>query len=210
MSAIPAAVSSKWRCTCTGLYRYCRLVHGWLSAFAFLAVCFFSVTGLLLNHPDWIEQSKPVAIELRFDLSADELARVQFASNPAEELARVAEKKTSVRGSFSAGNEIGDEVFARLQGVRGLTELRVNFKTGVLQVVVQPAPLLPQLNELHRAQRAGNQWRLVVDVAAIVLVVLSLVGYVIFFSLRYRLRTALLITAASLAGLWIVFVLTVH
>lgn len=81
---------------------------------------------------------------------------VQFASDPAAELARVAEKKTSVRGSFSAGDEVGDEVFARLQGVRGLTDLRVNFKTGVLQVVIEPAPLLPQLVECVRADRASK------------------------------------------------------
>jgi len=210
MSAIPAVAPRKWRLSRTDFYRYCRLIHGWLSALAFLVLCFFAVTGLLLNHPDWIKESTPQSIERQFELTAEELANVQFARDPAEALAIIAGKKTSLRGSFSAGDQVGDEVFARLQGVRGLTDLRVNFNTGVLQIVIEPAPLLPQLNELHRAERAGEQWRLMVDVAAIVLVLLSLIGYVIFFSLRYRLRTALLISAVSLAGLWSVFVLTVR
>lgn len=209
MSATPAD-APKWRFPRTEFYRYCRLIHGWLSALAFLVLCFFSVTGLLLNHPDWIEESKPAPIERRYELTQDELAHIQFAEDPGEALARLADKKVSLRGAYSAGEQVGDEVFARLQGVRGLTDLRVNFKTGVLQVVIEPAPLLPQLNELHRAERAGDQWRLIVDVAAIVLVLLSLIGYVIFFSLKYRLRTALLISTVSLAGLWSVFVLTVR
>ena len=36
------------------LYRQCRAWHGYLSAFAFIALMFFSATGILLNHPDWI------------------------------------------------------------------------------------------------------------------------------------------------------------
>jgi hypothetical protein len=124
------------------------------------------------------EQTQPEPIEQHFQLSAEELARIQFAPTPAEELARIAGTKASVRGSFSAGDEVGDEVSARLQGVRGLTDLRVNFKTGVLQVVVEPAPLLPPL----------SQCRLAVEIAAIVLVVLSIVGYMIFFSRRRRQR----------------------
>ncbi len=39
-------------------YRHSRYVHGWLSAFAFLTLLFFSVTGLLLNHPEWFEPAK--------------------------------------------------------------------------------------------------------------------------------------------------------
>ncbi len=39
-------------------YRHARYVHGWLSAFAFIVLIFFSVTGLLLNHPEWFTPSK--------------------------------------------------------------------------------------------------------------------------------------------------------
>ena len=39
-------------------YRHSRYVHGWLSAFAFLTLLYFSVTGLLLNHPEWFEPAK--------------------------------------------------------------------------------------------------------------------------------------------------------
>ena len=202
------ALKRRW--TRTDFYRYCRLLHGWLSAFAFIALCFFAVTGLLLNHPDWIEASQPAQIERRFKLSEQELSRIQFAMEPGEELARIAAEKTSLRGSYSGGEEVGDEIFARLQGVRGLTDLRLNFKTGALQVLIEPAPLLPQLNELHRAERAGDNWRLLIDVAAVILIALSLVGYVIFLSLRYRLRTALMLSSASLLALWSVFVLTVQ
>src|SRR5690242_20539981 len=52
-------------------YRQCRLWHGWLSAFAFLALMFFSATGLLLNHPEWFgDNSALVESHAQFDPAA--------------------------------------------------------------------------------------------------------------------------------------------
>jgi hypothetical protein len=96
-----------------------------------------------------------------------------------------------------------------MQGVRGLTDLRASLVTGQVKVVVEPAPTLSIVNELHRGERAGPSWRLFIDATAIILVVLSIIGYLIFLSLRFRLRTALLLTAASAAGVWALFVLAV-
>ena len=71
------------------------------------------------------------------------------------------------------------------------------------------APSLSVVNELHRGERAGKTWRWFIDAFAVVLVVLSIIGYLIFLSLRFRLRTALVITAASALGVWGLFVLAV-
>jgi hypothetical protein len=76
-------------------------------------------------------------------------------------------------------------------------------------VIVEPAPTLSIVNELHRGERAGATWRWFIDAFAVLLVILSIVGYLIFLSLRFRLRTALLLTAASTLGVWGVFVLAV-
>ena len=61
----------------------------------------------------------------------------------------------------------------------------------------------------HRAELAGGPWRLFVDLIGGVLIVMSLIGYAIFLSLRFRLRTALGLTALSLAVMVGLFLLTV-
>lgn len=190
-------------------YRYCRLVHGWLSAFAFLILCFFSITGLLLNHPEWAGESAPTAIEETFRLEEAELRQLIDAEAPEQLLAELASKRMSLKGAFSGGNHVGNEIFVRLQGVRGLTDMRASLVTGQVKVVVEPAPALSVVNELHRGERAGPVWRLLIDGVAILLVVLSIIGYLIFLSLRFRLRTALILTAASALGVWGVFVYAV-
>jgi len=41
----------------------------------------------------------------------------------------------------------------------------------------------------------------VIDLSAWIVLGLSLIGYVLFFSLRFRLKTSLILTAVSLAAL---------
>jgi hypothetical protein len=205
-----ASVAIQRRFNKNDLFRWCRIVHGWLSAIAFLALCFFAVTGILLNHPAWIEGGKsPAPIEQELTLSADELTRVRAAPEPEREIVTVVAPKVSFRGEVTGANQVGNEVFVRMQGVRGFSDLRGNLITGAVTVLIEPVRTTSILNELHRAEHAGTAWRLAVDVIACVLLLMSVIGFLIFLSLRFRLRAALILMAASTLGLWSIFVLAV-
>ena len=200
--------------TKTDFFRYCRLLHGWLSAFAFIALCFFSLTGLLLNHPEWLSGSARSVDKHDFALSASELEQLRAVADPSRLLVEFANQRIALKGSTDEGDVdadvVGDEVFLRTQGVRGESFLRANLRSGVIEVTVETAPTLSVLNELHRAERAGKGWRLAVDVIAIVLVAMSMVGYIIFLSMRgARLRTAIGLTLGSTLGLFLIFVYAV-
>jgi len=208
MSAASAAVAKR-PFSKQDFYRYCRLIHGWLSAIAFLILCFFSITGILLNHPEWADESAPKPIEEKFRLEEAEMQRLFDAKEPELLLPDMAVKRIALKGEMTGGNQVGNELFVRMQGVRGLTDIRASLVTGNVTVIVEPAPAFSIVNELHRGERAGATWRWFIDAFAVVLVVLSIVGYLIFLSLRFRLRTALILTVASTLGVWGVFVLAV-
>lgn len=196
------------------LNRYFRLLHGWLSALAFVALCFFSFTGLLLNHPEWFSDSVPEVETRHFVLTTEEAAQVRVSDKPAERLIDFASQRLKLKGELNdreaEGDLVGSELFVRLQGIRGTSFLRADLKSGSLEVTIENAPTLMALNELHRAERAGKGWRLAVDAIAVLLIVLSLVGYLIFWSMRgTRLRTALVLTLSSSLGLFAVFVYAV-
>jgi thiamine biosynthesis lipoprotein len=212
LTTAPQTRSTKRTLTKHELYRYFRLVHGWLSALAFVALCFFAFTGLLLNHPEWFAGSNE-SIKQTFTLTADELERLQDGSTATKALVDAAAKRVPLRGELgddSAGDLVGDELFVRMQGVRGDSFLRAHLRTGEVEVTVEPTSTISILNELHRAERAGDGWRLAVDVIAVLLIVLSVVGYLIFLSMRgKRIRTALALTFASTLGLYVLFVVAV-
>src|SRR5690349_16064323 len=96
-------------------YRYCRLIHGWLSAFAFIALCFFSFTGLLLNHPEWFSGSPASIVKTKFTLTETEAEQLRTSSDPSRMLAGLVAKKVALQGKISEdeteGNPVGNEIF---------------------------------------------------------------------------------------------------
>jgi hypothetical protein len=58
------------------------------------------------------------------------------------------------------------------------------------------------MGDLHRGKNASVPWRAVIDLSAILVLALSLTSYVLFFSLRFRPKTSLILTAISLGRLW--------
>jgi hypothetical protein len=192
------------------VYRQARLWHGWLSALAFLALIFFSATGLLLNHPEWLKtetQAKPS--EVKLTLSADELAKARAAADPGPAIAQAVGRETKLLGAYQSGEVIDGEAQLRTEGVNGASDILVDMQTGKAEVSTERARLVTTLNDLHRGKNAGAAWKLIIDASAIVVLALSLIGYVLFFSLRFRLRTGLILTGISLAALLAVFWLLV-
>ena len=73
----------------------------------------------------------------------------------------------------------------------------------------QYATVLTVLNDLHRGKNAGTAWKWLIDLSAGLFLALSLIGYILFFSMRHKLPTVLLLTLGSigiLAGLFLVCV----
>lgn len=188
------------------VYRVCREWHGYLSAFAFLALIFFAVTGILLNHPGLLEGQPPPPVEHTIKLSAEQIAALKAAAEPGRELSKVVGAMTELSGSYRSGEIAGDDVYVNLQGVRGRSDLTGSLATGEIRIYSERETTVGLLNGLHRGEHAGDAWRAFIDVMAGAFIVMSLIGYALFLSLRFRLRTALALTAASLIAMAGIFV----
>ena len=101
-------------------------------------------------------------------------------------------------GDYRSGEIVGGEAAIRLEGARGATDIAVNLTTGAASVTVVPADFAEMLYDLHRGKNVGAAWSAVIDGTAIVLIVLSTIGFVFFLSLRMRLAASLQLTAGGL------------
>jgi uncharacterized protein len=192
------------------IYRQCRLWHGYLSAFAFVALLFFAITGILLNHPRWFAANHSPEPPVKLTLTAAQLQELRASQTPAETLATMVAAQTTLYGTYKDGAAAMDQIFARLRGARGTSDIRANLKDGSVVVTLERATTVGVLNALHRGEQAGSSWRLFIDIAAAVLIALSLVGYAIFLSMSTRLKTALVITGLSVLGMVMLFVILVR
>lgn len=182
-------------------YRQVRALHGYLSALCFIILMAFSATGILLNHPGLIASSKPANAESTISLGKDEIARALESDSPAMRLADAVAAKTSPRGAYKSGEIIDSEAQLRFEGVSGTTDVTIDLKTGSTDVMTARASFLQVVNDLHRGKNAGQVWSAIIDISAILILLMSALGYVIFLSLRFRMRTALVLTAISFLGL---------
>ena len=57
------------------------------------------------------------------------------------------------------------------------------------------------VQDLHRGKNSGAAWRWVIDITAYLVGLLSVIGFVLLFTLRFRLRTSLVLAALSLAAM---------
>lgn len=190
-------------------YRQCRIWHAYLSAFAFIALMFFSATGILLNHPDWFADEKaPETTTIR--LAPEQVKAATSAADVPRALLEMIEARSSLRGALSSGDIENDVATIRLQGVKGSSDIVVDLASGAAEISVHRSGAIAMLSELHRGSKSGQVWRLFIDVVAGVILILSLIGYVLFFSVRFGLRTSLTLTGVSLAGMMLSFILLVR
>lgn len=190
------------------VYRQARLWHGWLSALAFLALIFFAATGLLLNNPDWFE-AKPASTLLSTTLPPADLSRALAAPDPDRALAEAVARRLDLRGVYQKPRPNDRPGKLRLRGVTGGAEITVDRATGAAKVKTERVNTLTVLTNLHKGKNAGPAWHLLIDAFAVTVLLLSLLGYVLFFTLRFRLRTGLILTGVTLAGAVGLFALTV-
>src|SRR5262245_16821718 len=106
-------------------YRYCRLIHGWLSALGLVALCFLSVTGITLNHPEWFSSAPDLVTNNSFELTEAEVAQLRSATQRSPMLVGFAAQRAALNGALdeseAEGDAVGDELFVRLRGIRGTT-----------------------------------------------------------------------------------------
>jgi hypothetical protein len=179
-------------------YRLCRTWHGYLSALAFVWLLFFSITGILLNHPDWLSRGGPAVRNGAFQLDPAQIDAVRHAAEPGAALVTLLRSRVALIGDVDSSDKLGDMMFVRLKGARGSSDLRVDLRTGSGTSAVESLPALALFKELHRGGQAGPVWRALIDIMGGILTASSVIGLLIFFCLRLRLRSALLLVGAGL------------
>jgi hypothetical protein len=182
-------------------YRLCRVWHGYLSAAAFVWLLFFSITGILLNHPTWLRDDKPVTVSQQFRLQPEELASVTAEAEPGPALVQAMRSKLGLKGQIDSSGVAGQLLFVRMRGTSGSAELQLDLHTGQGSAAIESFTIPTLFKELHRGENAGAVWRAMIDITGFALVATSMMGLTIYLSLRFRLRTALLLVAGSLAAM---------
>jgi len=183
------------------LNAYLRWAHIYTSMFSLLIVLFFAVTGITLNHPDWVFGGAEKRTEVNGTLpsgwqkggKADWLTVVEYLR-----------AKGGVRGAAGDYHEdsSGDSLSFRAPGYS--VDAVIDPKTGAYTLNVDQQGILAVMNDFHKGRDAGGAWAWAIDLAGGFLAFIALTGLFLLLYLK-KIRTAALLT--MLGGSAIVVVL---
>ena len=177
-----------------------RWLHTYLSLVSLLMVLFFSITGLTLNHAEWIVGG------LRQTEKTGQLP-VEWLSGAEPQKLEIVEKLRStfgVRGAVEEFRVDERECTVAFKGPGYAADAFVTRATGALKLTVAEEGSLAALNDLHKGRHTSKTWAWVIDISAILLTLISLTGLGLLFYLK-RIRTIGLIVVAG--GALLLFIL---
>lgn len=190
MAAKPAA--STWKRTS---HFWLRWAHVYLSMFSLLAMVFFGITGITLNHPTW-GVGEPTTEVLDGSLPALMTQAQEAELLAISEFIREQHGVSGQVADFSAPQADGRGSIS-YRGPGYSADLFFDTTSGTYQLTVTREGFVAVMNELHQGRDSGTTWRWVIDVAGALLVVVGLTGLGIQLFLRKRRVSAL---AASAVG----------
>jgi hypothetical protein len=172
-----------------------RWLHVYLSMLGLATVLFFSVTGLTLNHPDWLA-------------GAERIDRAEGAVDPAwlagevdklrvVEYLRRAHDVHGALAEFRADDEY--ECTIAFRGPGRDADAILDRETGRYRLTQTYHGLVAVLNDLHKGRDSGPIWSVVIDVSAVLLTFISLTGLALLFYLKLRRVPGVVVVVAGTA-----------
>jgi hypothetical protein len=175
-----------------------RWLHIYGSMLGLVALLFFSLTGITLNHPDWtfggVRRQEEVA-------GALELAWVR-AELPEERVGRLEvvehlRRRHGVRGAVEEFRLDDREVLVAFKGPGYSADAFVDRETGAYRLIVVREGAVALLNDLHKGRHTGRAWAWVIDLSAVVMALIAATGLALLLYLRRRRMGGLI---AGVAG----------
>ena len=183
--------------------RWTRLLHSWLSMASLLVVLFFAVTGLTLNHQDWTFGQSPQVSKTSGTLPDGAIASGEPDFLLVSEYLRANEGATGEitdhgvdgdtgRISYSGPGYTGSATFSLTDGSYTMESTRYG--------------LVAVANDLHKGRHTSTAWSWTIDVAAALLILVSLTGLILQFLIQKRRTTAMILLGLGvLAGAGLMF-----
>jgi uncharacterized protein len=181
-----------------------RWLHIYLSMFSFAALLFFAITGITLNHTSWIEGQQRVD-QLDGQLT---LAWVERAATV--DKLQIVEYLRSTHGIKARVNDflIGDdECSISFKGPGYAADAFVDRTTGSYELTITKSGAVAIMNDLHKGRDTGSVWAWLIDISAVLMILVSLSGFLMIFFLKNKRLNGLLLSAAGAIVIVVIYYL---
>lgn len=167
------------------LARATRWLHIYLSMISFVIVLFFSVTGLTLNHADYF-QNKSVVTEDKGKLDSHWISSTDTLQINKLAIVEFIRNKYKVRGALADFRIDEGEISFSFKGPGYEADVFVSREDASYTITQTNQGLMGFVNDLHKGRDTGKTWLLVIDIAAILMTIISLSGLILLLFLKKK------------------------
>jgi hypothetical protein len=186
--------------------KWSRLIHVYTSMAALLLVLFFGITGITLNHPTWSIGDSSTTSTNNGVLPMSPTANGAVDYLTVSEFAR---NELGVKGQVEGFDSTGNSASIRYRQPGYSADLTFSTTSGEYELVSEQQGMFwGVMNDLHKGRHAGSSWKWLIDVAGLLLVVISISGLVMQLFLRKRRTAALIVSGVGVVVMLILIWIT--
>ena len=179
------------------LYSTSRALHIYISTALFFLLILFCVSGIVLNHVDWLKNDKSNG-HVTATIPAELVTKANAQLNTLPSLYPEIEAYLATQYSLTKVKSIEWEkedalVMLDYPLPAGFAYAELDFATGELNLDYQTGGFLSLIGDLHKGRYTGEVWSWVIDTSAELMIIFAITGMIILFQNRKK----------RLAGIWI-------
>lgn len=179
------------------LYSTSRALHIYISTALFFLLILFCVSGIVLNHVDWLKNDKSNG-QVTSTIPAELVTKANAQLNTLPSLYPEIEAYLATQYSLTKVKSIEWEkedalVMLDYSLPAGFAYAELDFTTGELNLDYQTGGFLSLIGDLHKGRYTGEVWSWVIDISAVLMIIFAITGMIILFQNRKK----------RLAGIWI-------
>ncbi|XQF92783.1 PepSY-associated TM helix domain-containing protein [Pseudoalteromonas espejiana] len=185
------------------LYSTSRALHIYISTALFFLLILFCVSGIVLNHIDWLKNDKnngQVTATIPAELVTKANAQLDTLPTLYPEIEAFLAKQYSLTKVKSIEWEKEDAlVMIDYPLPAGFAYAELDFTTGELNLDYQTGGFLSLISDLHKGRHSGAVWSWVIDISAVLMIIFAITGMIILFQNRKKRNLGVWITLLGVA-----------
>lgn len=181
-----------------------RWLHIYVSMFSFVVVLFFSVTGVTLNHAEYF-QSSVKTIEEKGTLDSTWVNPTDTLKVQKLQVVEFFRNKYSVKGAVADFRIDESEISVSFKGPGYEADVFIERETGAYELTQTNAGIIGFFNDLHKGRDTGRTWFWVIDIAAILMVIISLTGLILLLYIKKKRWPGILLGVVGLGVLYFLY-----
>ena len=192
------------------LYSTSRALHIYISTALFFLLILFCVSGIVLNHIDWLKNDKnngqvTAVIPAELVTKANEQLNTLPTLYPEIE-AYLAEQYALTKVKSIEWEKEDALVMLDYPLPAGFAYAELDFTTGELNLDYQTGGFLSLIGDLHKGRHSGEVWSWVIDISAVLMILFAITGMIILFQNRKKRLTGIWITLLGVATPLVIYV----